>query len=55
MIKGKCDHCGAVGQLYREQEDGDITCLKCGWRRPPDTATNLPRRTAGVDRKATSR
>jgi uncharacterized Zn finger protein (UPF0148 family) len=50
MIKGECDHCGAIDQLYREREDGDITCLKCGWREPPEEVSDLPQRTAGVDR-----
>jgi uncharacterized protein (DUF983 family) len=50
MIEGTCGHCGG-SQLYRDNEDDDIFCLNCGWRKPLDRASDLPKRTAGVDRQ----
>ena len=50
MIDGMCGHCGATMQLYQDFEDGDITCLVCGWREPPKEIPDLPKRLAGVDR-----
>jgi DNA-directed RNA polymerase subunit RPC12/RpoP len=50
MIEGTCGHCGGT-QLDRDYEDNDIFCLNCGWRKPPDEVSDLPKRTAGVDRQ----